>query len=232
MAYKISLSLLIVLLCSGSTRADFTVVNNSVFFNDAISNTDSQLAVVEGYENNNLENDNSWTLEIAPFQAGVPLLNPDSGFGFPDGLSTDLMVMNPLGNNINTQWNVTKGGFLGGPQQDSVMLFADGIDFTLLEPDVTAFQMNLTSLSFADAFQVQIFSGQGNLVYDSPFDPVFNYFGVVADGGDTISRVVITPDSVGFFDDVAIWNTSQIPEPSSLIVMMLAATLGLTRRRG
>ena len=183
-------TLLAKLVFASLAMADFTVFNIEPFFDEAVSQGGFQLDAFEGFENNNLGPDDGTILPIEPLQFGVPLLI--DGKGFPNGLSNDLVVLNPLGSNVNAQWALFKGGNFGG-QDNSAIVFGEGIEFDFTTSNVTAVNLEVRGF-FSSPVDVVVFDGAGEVVFDAEFDAVASFFGVTADQGDSISKIIFTPD--------------------------------------
>ena len=208
--------------------ADFSVFDLEPGFETAASAGSSLVHVVD-FENNNLNvGDGALLPPDETFQSGTPLVDGD-GFGFANGLSTDLITIDHLGSQPQSSWAV----FREADNSDLVFLFGIEIDF-VGEP-VSAFGMDLDLLINDVPISVQVRDTNGDIVFDENLLLPADFLGVVADGGDSIGSIRIAPpgdpDNIVFFDNMQLWQSNAIPEPNAVLGICFSVALMTLRRR-
>ena len=220
-------ALILVFPLTAPLSADFNVFDLQPTFETAASAANSLSHVVD-FENNNLNVDQGALLPPnETFQAGTPLVD-ENGFGFANGLSTDLMTIDHLGSQTQSAWAVFR------EQDNSDLVFLFGIEIDFVGDPVTAFAMDIDLFINDVPISVQVRNTAGDLVFDENLLLPADFLGVVADGGDSIGSIRIAPpgdpDNIVFFDNMQLWQANAIPEPGAAFGICVLILSVINRR--
>ncbi len=158
-------------------------------------------------------------------QFGQPLVDA-GGLGLPDGLSTPLVTVEALGDNINTTWALQNSA----NSNDTFLIFGFGIEITLTEP-VTAFGLEYREFGPDEEVFVEVLDGNGDIAFSGLFSESANFLGFVADPGETISFIRIGDTDTAlasFHDDFQVWQA--VPEPGAFVGILTVSLFGIGRR--
>ena len=209
--------------------ADFFQI--SQLFEAAATDANNSLVHIEGFENNNLPSNIDGIL-LPPEQIlefGSPLIDAD-GLGFPTGLGTDLITIDPFGVNENNTWALIPNGIV---TNTSTLIFGFGFQIEFFDDSIGAFGFDV-DLAVDEPTLFEVRNTEGEILFSDGVTTIGQFIGFVADPGESIGSITlgsfVNPGGLPQVDNFQFWQRAAIPEPNS-VVLVFCAVAGIALKR-